>query len=88
MISILSKKILIFLIIIVVLGSLAIWFVYKYKQAEDQAEISTRQDQELNQQLENVPGNGQNLTTTTAVSTSSLKTYRNTEWGFEFRDIQ
>lgn len=52
-----------------------LWFIYQYKQ-----------NQELKNIVENFSENKQqNLTPPPTFSTSTLKTYRNTEWGFEFQ---
>ena len=65
----LNKKLLLVLIILIGFSSLITLFVYKRIQLENQMEIVFDQKQELNKQP----------------TISTLKTYRNQEWGFEFQ---
>ncbi|MBI5401472.1 hypothetical protein HZB05_01430 [Candidatus Wolfebacteria bacterium] len=62
------------------------WFLYKYKQV-NKAGISIHQSQELNKEARSVSQKEQTQqsTATTTVATSTLKIYRNEEFGFEFR---
>ncbi|MEK7149448.1 MAG: hypothetical protein AAB757_00505 [Patescibacteria group bacterium] len=85
MISILNRKILIILIILIALSSIITWFVYKYKQAENQTKISLYQSQEIKQKSDNVSSMRQIAATTTIAAESGLKIYRNKQFGFEFQ---
>lgn len=81
--NILNKKLLIILITFITLSGFAVWFIYGHKQAENQSEIFLPQSQDLNKKIEELPVKEleQNSTTTA----SSLKIYRNEEFGFEFQ---
>lgn len=66
-----NKKILFILIILIALICFTALLFWQYKQ-------------ELKNKTADLSKNEQNLTTTTTPATSSLKIYRNEEWGFEF----
>jgi|GEM_PF-6976113 len=67
-----NKKRLIIPIILIVLVGFVAWLILHYKQ-------------ELENKTGNLPKSEQELNSTLAPTTPTLKTYRNEEWGFEFQ---
>jgi len=67
-----SKKTLIISITLIALAGFGAWFVYQYKQ-------------ELENRVRSLPKSEQELNLTLTPVTSTLKTYRNEQFGFEFQ---
>jgi len=80
----LNKKALVILIGVIILIGFIGWFVYKYEQERSQSDISSRLDQELQRQNQDLPKKEEQITT----SVINTKTYRNEEWDFEFEYLE
>lgn len=85
-----SKKITSILVVSVILFGLISWFVYQYKQIENQINTSLLQSQETRQKLDVASSTQQapSISSTTVTKMSAVdnvKIYTNTEYGFKFQ---
>lgn len=81
MISILNKKTLIILAILIIIAGFSCWFVFNYQKLSNQKDASFNKiNQESAMQSMVLPAEEQNSTTTPA-----LEVYRNEQFGFEFQ---